>query len=90
MLRILIRDLLLPIILFLLARTALRSLFQPSARRTAAPKETSLRDIPAAGELKKDPVCGTYVSAAASITRTIDGKLVHFCSEDCLPKYRAA
>ncbi|MBV9742860.1 MAG: hypothetical protein JO099_03785, partial [Acidobacteriia bacterium] len=34
--------------------------------------------------------CGTYVSTAASLTRTINGKVVHFCSEECLHKYRAA
>ncbi|MGE5644841.1 MAG: hypothetical protein ACM336_03510 [Acidobacteriota bacterium] len=40
-----------------------------------------------AGELKRDPVCGTYVSTASSIKRTIDGQVVHFCSAACSEKY---
>jgi YHS domain-containing protein len=42
------------------------------------------------GELKKDPVCGTYVSTSASVTRTVDGQLLHFCSKECRDKYHAA
>jgi YHS domain-containing protein len=40
--------------------------------------------------LKKDPVCGTYVSTVGAVTKTIDGQLVHFCSKECRDKYRAA
>jgi YHS domain-containing protein len=40
------------------------------------------------GELKRDPVCGTFVSTATSIKRTVDGRLVHFCSAACSEKYR--
>lgn len=42
-----------------------------------------------AGELKRDPVCGTYVSTAASVKRTISGQVVHFCSAACSDKYHA-
>jgi YHS domain-containing protein len=42
------------------------------------------------GELKKDPVCGTYVSADTSVTKRINGQTVHFCSPACRDKYRAA
>lgn len=42
----------------------------------------------AAGELKRDPVCGTYVAEAASIKQVIGGEVVHFCSEACRAKYR--
>jgi YHS domain-containing protein len=41
-----------------------------------------------AGELKRDPVCGTYVSTAASVKRTINGQVVHFCSEACSRKHQ--
>ncbi len=40
-----------------------------------------------AGELKRDPVCGTYVSTATSVKRTIGGEVVHFCSAECSEKY---
>ena len=39
------------------------------------------------GELKRDPVCGTYVSTATSVKRTIAGEVVHFCSVECSNKY---
>jgi YHS domain-containing protein len=40
------------------------------------------------GELKKDPVCGTFVAVASSIKRNVDGEVVHFCSTTCRDKYR--
>jgi YHS domain-containing protein len=45
--------------------------------------------IPLTGELKKDPVCGTYIAAATSIKKTVAGQTIHFCSEDCRDKYVA-
>jgi YHS domain-containing protein len=48
----------------------------------ATPRERS------GGELKKDPVCGTFVAAASSIKRTVDGKELHFCSTVCRDKYQ--
>ena len=44
----------------------------------------------AGGELKKDPVCGTFVAVASSIKRTVDGEVIHFCSTACRDKYRIA
>jgi YHS domain-containing protein len=40
--------------------------------------------------LKKDPVCGTFVSVDASVTKRVHGELVHFCSPACRDKYRVA
>ena len=41
----------------------------------------------AAGEMVKDPVCGTYVEAESSI-KVKDGRDVHhFCSYDCRQKF---
>jgi YHS domain-containing protein len=40
------------------------------------------------GELKRDPVCGTYVSTATSVKRTVGGQVVHFCSAECSAKYK--
>jgi YHS domain-containing protein len=48
------------------------------------------RRAQAGGELKKDPVCGTFVAAASSIKRNVDGEVVHFCSTTCRDKYRIA
>ena len=53
----------------------------------APPREPS---VVSGGELKKDPVCGTYVSTALSVTRTVNGQLLHFCSKECRDRYHAA
>ena len=45
---------------------------------------------PMDGELKKDPVCGTFVAVASSIKRNVDGQVIHFCSTACRDKYLAA
>ena len=92
MLRFLFQDLLLPILLFTLVRAVLRSVFQ-SVKSAAAPPRPVSRQAPvvqAGGELKKDPVCGIYVSTAVSVTRNIDGELFYFCSKECRDKYHAA
>jgi YHS domain-containing protein len=46
--------------------------------------------VPLTGELKKDPVCGTYISAATSIKEKVGGQICHFCSQECRDKYVAS
>jgi len=46
--------------------------------------------VRAGGELKKDPVCGTFVSVHTSVSKQIGGEMVHFCSAACRDKYRVA
>jgi len=89
--RFILLEIVLPILLFTFLRALLRSIFQ--GFKTAATPQTVSRQPPsvqAGGELMKDPVCGIYVSSAVAITRTVDGRLVHFCSKECRDKYRAA
>ena len=45
---------------------------------------------PAGGELKQDPVCGTFVPTTTSVKKTINGELVHFCSAACRDKFKVA
>ena len=59
----------------------------PGAGRSGA-KPASSRPQ-AAGELKRDPVCGTFVAEAASIKKTVNGREIHFCSAACRDKYVA-
>ena len=61
-------------------------------RRAPAPPPATPREPPvvSGGELKKDPVCGTYVSTSLSVTSRVNGEVVHFCSKECRDKYRAA
>ncbi|MGI8745445.1 MAG: YHS domain-containing protein [Bryobacteraceae bacterium] len=46
--------------------------------------------VPLTGELKKDPVCGTYTAAATSIQQTVHGQTFYFCSAQCRDKYLTA
>ncbi len=57
---------------------ALAQLFEPESenRRT--------RSV----ELKRDPVCGIYVSAETKVRKTVGGKEYYFCSESCRDRFR--
>jgi YHS domain-containing protein len=55
---------------------------------TAPPAGPRKPDVPVAGELKRDPVCGTFVSVATSLNTTARGETVYFCSAACRDKYR--
>ena len=37
--------------------------------------------------LKKDPVCGTFVSTATGMQKTKGGQTYYFCSEACRDKF---
>jgi YHS domain-containing protein len=54
----------------------------------AAPRPSN--QVPLTGELKKDPVCGTYIAAATSIKEKVGGQTFHFCSQECRNKYVAS
>lgn len=47
-------------------------------------------DAPRAGELHKDPVCGTYVSESTSFRRQLSGKTIYYCSDACRDKHAHA
>jgi YHS domain-containing protein len=83
-----VREFLLPLLVFLLLRSLLRSVFaalRPAPRSAAQPRQT----VQSGGVLKKDPVCGTYVSTTSAVTRTVDGEPVYFCSRECAEKFSA-
>ena len=74
------------LLLFLIVSSAVKGFLSDRRRaRTVRPAES----IQSGGELKKDPVCGTYVSAAASLTRNVNGQVFHFCSKECRDRYPA-
>lgn len=76
------------VFLFLMVRSLWRT-FLGGIRSAANPESSSKQPpIAAAGELKKDPVCGTYVSAAASITGKVNGQTIYFCSPECRDRYQ--
>jgi YHS domain-containing protein len=43
--------------------------------------------VPAGGELKRDPVCGTFISTATAIQRRVGGEAYYFCSAECRDKF---
>ena len=88
MFRYLIVDILLPLLLFLCVRSILKSIFQGDKASTRRePDPPSSPPVIAGGELKKDPVCGTYVSTSLAITRKVKGEVVYFCSGECRDKF---
>jgi len=51
-------------------------------------RQPSPPPLKSGGELKKDPVCGTFVAVSSSVKRTGNGEVVHFCSTACRDKYQ--
>jgi YHS domain-containing protein len=88
--RLLFRLVVVPLLVLWLVRNILRSLFGGSSSPVAARPAKPVPTVSPGGELKKDPVCGTYVSADTSVTKRIDGQTVYFCSPACRDKYRKA
>ena len=93
MLRYLILEILLPLMVFALLRSIFRSIFQTGrsvANSTRASQAAPSGPPPVApgGELRKDPVCGTYVSTSTSLSRTVKAETFFFCSPECRDRYR--
>ncbi|MFB3776617.1 MAG: hypothetical protein ACE141_03370 [Bryobacteraceae bacterium] len=60
-------------------------MIQPKGPAQEPPSERRTGTV---GELKRDPVCGTYVAAGSSFSRTVRGEMIYFCSAACRDKYR--
>jgi YHS domain-containing protein len=43
---------------------------------------------PSGGELKKDPVCGTFISTASAFQKYSGGQTYYFCSTECRDKFK--
>jgi YHS domain-containing protein len=63
---------------------ALAEMFRPPQ------KQSPQGQVPLTGELKRDPACGTYISAATSIKESVAGETHYFCSKQCRDKYVAS
>jgi YHS domain-containing protein len=44
---------------------------------------------PSGGELKKDPVCGTFIATATAFQKYAGGQTYYFCSTECRDKFKA-
>jgi YHS domain-containing protein len=92
MIRWLLLRFLIPLFVILIVRSVIMTIvktFNAMMHSPPEPEPKQAADFPSGGELKKDPVCGTYVSEGASITKRIGGEMLHFCSVACRDKYRA-
>lgn len=76
--------------------TWLMKLFvQNAAQRQGGPRAGQFKQrqqgevLQSAGELRKDPVCGTFVPIASAMKRTVNGETVYFCSAECRDRYPA-
>jgi YHS domain-containing protein len=90
MIRFLFLRIVLPLLILWLLRGILRSIFASLNSSVVSNPRKPAPTVSTGGELKKDPVCGTYVSAEASVTKRVNGETVHFCSAACRDKYRVA
>jgi YHS domain-containing protein len=86
------------LIVFVLALSVLRSVlgiigkavsgFSSSPSPQAGAPGSRPSSTPSGGELKKDPVCGTFISTATAFQKSIGGQTVYFCSTQCRDKYK--
>jgi YHS domain-containing protein len=89
MISALIRDLLIPFLVFLVVRSVLGGFLAEWSRPKAGTAKRRPQVAKAGGTLHKDPVCGVYVSSDSGVAKTIGGETVYFCSVECRDKYRA-
>lgn len=53
----------------------------------SAPPPNPNASVPTAGELRKDPICGTYVSTDTQLKKISAGETYYFCSAECRDKF---
>jgi YHS domain-containing protein len=61
--------------------------FGAPSSTAGAPIRSQASRIPTAEELKKDPVCGTYLPPSAAIQKSVGGTIYYFCSVECRDKF---
>ena len=77
-------DFIFPLLLFLVVRSILGGIFK---RARSVTVQRGPEQAASSMELKKDPVCGTYVSPATGVSRTVQGHMIYFCSKECRDKF---
>lgn len=84
-----ILELILTVLVITLLRSVIgvlaKSIFHPSGPAASTPRRPS---VPAGGELKKDPVCGTFISMATAPHKTVHGETYYFCSTACRDRFK--
>lgn len=84
------------IFFFLLVRSVVVSLWQSvrggimdgmAPRIQGAARSSASGQIQTSGELRKDPVCGTFVLASSAITARSGEGTAYFCSRECRDRF---
>lgn len=86
----LLLPLLLVLFLFFLLRSVLQGLMASGNKSRLDSSRPQRSGGVKLGKMEKDPVCGTYVDVATSIHGVFRGETKHFCSQECLEKYKQA
>lgn len=84
-------DVILVVVVVRMLFSAFRRVFGPAASHSSPADFSSQSENEkrtAGGETVRDPVCGMFVSTELSHQLNWHGKLLHFCSEECLNQYR--
>jgi len=68
-------------IAYFVAKAVWKSLSPPSAPNEQVGRPASDAD------LIRDPQCGAYFLKSKGIKGIVDGRVIHFCSEQCYDKY---
>jgi len=80
------------VLVFSVVRTILNILWKGFAdlfRAEPSPAGPKRPTVSAGGELKKDPVCGTFISTSTALQKKAGGETYYFCSAECRDKFKA-
>jgi len=44
--------------------------------------------VESGGELKRDPVCGTFISTSTALQKKVGKDVYYFCSEECKARFK--
>jgi YHS domain-containing protein len=67
-----------------------RKLIAPALKNAQQPPFSTPPQSRSAIPLHRDPWCGTYVSPEISFPLEQSGQVLHFCSDECLARYKGS
>lgn len=60
----------------------------PFRSKKKKPQSGSTASPPVIEEMKRDPVCGTFVPVNQAVKERVGNTVYYFCSEECKEKFR--
>ena len=80
------------LIIMLVARSVISGLVRAfkdtSEPATPPPGPQAPGELRSAGELRKDPVCQTYISVPSPWAKLVKGETTYFCSKECRDRFK--